>query len=376
MAQPLILVVDDAPDIILFIETVLEEDYRIITASNGRSALELATVHLPDIILLDVQMPGISGYETCMELKSNSKTSRIPIIMVSGMSEEGDELVGLQAGAVDYITKPISIAILQARIHNQLLLLDTRRDLENAHLEISSERKYIEEIIDKMRNAYEFNHKHVRYASRSPELNSGDLVLSIMLSDGCQLVLVADFTGHGLPAAIGSPLVSYIFHKNVSNNVHPTEIIAEMNNTLKRSFPTNIFVAATIIEISPDRTQASLWNFGMEDILLLSPDQSWQHFSSKNCALGIINNLNTSAHYSIPIEPGQYLYLFTDGVTEASDQSLKQEQKMFGIKSLKQVLQLSLQKDIGLDVILDQILLYANSPKDFDDMTILELSIS
>ena len=124
MAVPLILIVDDAPEIVLFIQAVLEDDYLIITADNGKTALEMAIEQLPDLILLDVQMPQMNGYEASRALKKNPITAQIPIIIISAMSEEGDELIGLQAGAVDYITKPISVPILQARINNQLLLFN------------------------------------------------------------------------------------------------------------------------------------------------------------------------------------------------------------------------------------------------------------
>ena len=377
MTSPLILIVDDAPDIILFIESALEEDFRIITATSGEIAFEKAREQQPDLILLDILMPGMNGYETCKALKNHPKTADIPVIMVSGMDDEKDEVIGLEAGAVDYITKPISIAILQTRINNQLLLLTTRRALEQAHLKISLERKYIEEIIDKMKSAYEFNHRYIRYASLSPEINSGDLVLSAFRPDDSQCIMVADFTGHGLPAAIGGPLVSYIFYNHIKENKSLTEIITEINNTLTKTLPVNIFMAVAIIEINPSRTQAKLWNYGMEDILLLSSNKSWQSLSSKNCALGIIKKIAITPHYEITLQPQQYLYLLTDGVIEASDQKTNQE--MFGIERLKTILQSNRplnDEDNHLKTVLKQIIKHVNFPLDFDDMTILELSIS
>jgi len=373
MKQPLVLIVDDAPEIVLFIKTVLEDDYRIETAYSGESALEMAKLKQPDLILLDILMPGMNGYETCKALKDNPDTNKIPIIMVSGMDEEGDEVIGLQAGAVDYITKPISIAILQARINNQLLLLATRRELEHAHHKISTERKYIEVIIDKMRNAYDFNSQFVRHASHSPELNSGDLVLSAFRPDHSQCVMVADFTGHGLPAAIGGTLVTYIFYKCIRENKPLPAIISEINTVLSNTLPVNIFMASAIAEVNPERNQAKLWNYGMEDILLLNTDNSWQNLSSMGCALGIIKSPNVDPHYDIELDSLAYLFLLTDGVTEAADHENQQE--MFGIERLKTLLLSSIQQNESLDKVLKHITEYVNSPGDFDDMTLLELNI-
>jgi len=380
MTPPLILVVDDAPDIVMFIEAILEDDYRIITADSGELALEKAITLQPDLILLDVLMPGMNGYDTCKALKKHPKTKNIAIIMVSGMDEEGDEVIGLQAGAIDYITKPVSVSILQARVENQLLLLSTRNELEKAHESISSERKYIEQIIDKMRSAYDFNQDHVRYSSHSPELNSGDLVLSATKPDGTQCVMVTDFTGHGLPAAIGAPLVTYIFYKGVAENTDSSTMISEINKTLTKILPVNIFMAATLIELSKDKSQARLWNYGMEEILQFSNDShSWHSFPSKGCALGIIGTIDVNPHYQIPVEHHQYLYLLTDGVTEAAD--LEKDQEMFGIDRLKNLLQQDVknwntEQTGNLDHILNKITEYANTPEDFDDMTLLELSIN
>ncbi len=379
MNPALILVVDDAPDIVMFIEAVLEDDYRIITAESGEQALEKAQTMQPDLILLDVLMPGMNGYDTCKALKANPKTKNIAVIMVSGMDEDGDEVIGLQAGAIDYITKPISVSILQARVESQLLLLSTRKELEKAHESISNEREVIENIIDKMRSAYDFNQQHVRYSSHSPELNSGDLVLSATKSDGTQCVMVTDFTGHGLPAAIGAPLVTYIFYKGMSDNIESSIFLTEINNTLTKILPINIFMAATLIELSKDKGQAKLWNYGMEEILQLGDDKNWQSFPSKGCALGIMNSIKTEAHYEIPVKPHQYLYLLTDGVTEAAD--LEKSQEMFGIERLKSLLQADVlnwdtEQDGNLDHILNKITEYANTPEDFDDMTLLELSIT
>lgn len=379
MTQPLILVVDDAPDIVLFIETVLEDDYRIITAESGELALQKAELNQPDLILLDVLMPGMNGYDTCKSLKTNPKTKNITVIMVSGMDEEGDEVIGLQAGAIDYITKPISVSILLARIESQMLLLSTRKALELAHESISSERKTIEHIIDNMRSAFDFNQQHIRFSSLSAELNSGDLMLSAVKSDGTQYIMVTDFTGHGLPAAMGAPLVTYIFYKGVNDNIEPAKIITEINDTLIKILPVNIFMAATFIELSVDKTKAKLWNYGMEEILRLNHDQSWQSFPSKSYALGITNTIKTQTHYEIPFERRQSLYLLSDGVTEAAD--LDKNQAMFGIERLKYLLQAEalnsdFQQADNLDHILNKITEYANNPKDFDDMTLLELNIT
>ncbi|MES2258832.1 MAG: two-component system response regulator [Pseudomonadota bacterium] len=120
-AKPTILVVDDTPDNIDLLCAILENDYRTKIAVNGERALKIAGGDVkPDLILLDVMMPGMSGYDVCKVLKANPATRDIPVIFVTAMTEVSDEQMGLGLGAADYITKPVSAPIVLARIKTQL----------------------------------------------------------------------------------------------------------------------------------------------------------------------------------------------------------------------------------------------------------------
>jgi len=135
---PVVLVVDDSADILALISALLRTHCRTRTADNGEQAMQAALAEpLPDLILLDVMMPGISGIETCRRLKADARTREIPVIFLTALSERSDEQRGLEVGAVDYITKPISAPILVARIKTHLALkaaADFLKD-QNAYLE-------------------------------------------------------------------------------------------------------------------------------------------------------------------------------------------------------------------------------------------------
>ena len=126
-----ILVVDDTPENIDVLNGILKPEYQIKVALNGEKALKVAQSDpQPDLILLDIMMPDIDGYEVCQRLKSDPKTAKIPIIFVSAMTEVTDETKGFSLGAVDYITKPVSPAIVRARVKNHLSLTAARQQLE------------------------------------------------------------------------------------------------------------------------------------------------------------------------------------------------------------------------------------------------------
>ena len=122
MAQK-ILVVDDEPNNLQLLKQVLNEQYQLLFATNGVKALEAAVKHLPDLILLDIMMPGISGYETCERLKANPLTKDIPVIFVTAMGEVEQEMQGFDVGGVDYIQKPISGPIVLRRVKTHLSLV-------------------------------------------------------------------------------------------------------------------------------------------------------------------------------------------------------------------------------------------------------------
>jgi adenylate cyclase len=142
--KKLILLVDDTPANIQVVHNILKNSYTTRIATNGAKALELAKASpQPDLILLDVMMPDLDGYEVCSRLKSDPNTREIPIIFLTGKTEAEDETRGFELGAVDYIHKPFSPAVVQARVHTQLTLREAREQL-------AEEKRKVDHLLDNM----------------------------------------------------------------------------------------------------------------------------------------------------------------------------------------------------------------------------------
>lgn len=138
--KQVILVVDDVPANIDVLSEILRPTYQVKVVTNGVMALKIAMgPQPPDLILLDIMMPGMDGYEVCQRLKNNSLTRHIPVIFVSAMDEVNDETKGFELGAVDYITKPVSPSIVKARVKTHLALFDQNRVLEKKVKERTAE---------------------------------------------------------------------------------------------------------------------------------------------------------------------------------------------------------------------------------------------
>ena len=148
-ARQTILIVDDTPDNITLLSTLLKERYKTKVATNGERALKVAATNPPpDLILLDIMMPGMDGYEVCQRLKANAETSDIPVIFLTAKAQAEDEEKGLKLGAVDYITKPISPPIVLARIETHLNLKNAQQFLQDSNAFLEAEvRRRTQEVV-------------------------------------------------------------------------------------------------------------------------------------------------------------------------------------------------------------------------------------
>ena len=144
-----ILIVDDTPDNITLLSTLLKDRYKTKVATHGERALKIAaTDPPPDLILLDIMMPGMDGYEVCQRLKANAETSDIPVIFLTAKAQAEDEEKGLKLGAVDYITKPISPPIVLARIETHLNLKNAQQFLQDSNAFLEAEvRRRTQEVV-------------------------------------------------------------------------------------------------------------------------------------------------------------------------------------------------------------------------------------
>jgi len=200
-----VLVVDDAPANIRVVNEILHGTYKIRIATDGAKALELAAgTPGPDLILLDVVMPGMNGYEVCSHLKADPATRDIPVIFLTGQTEITDETKGFETGAVDYIHKPFSPAVVAARVQTHLALRETRQQLARQLLAIRGELETARQIQLSIVPSEIPTIPGLDIATRYLPMSSvgGDFYDFLPIDEKRIGILVADVSGHGMPAAL------------------------------------------------------------------------------------------------------------------------------------------------------------------------------
>ena len=386
-----VLIVDDTPENIWLLSETLKDSYKILVANNGARALAIAQREPPDLILLDVMMPEMDGYEVCAALKSIPECAGIPIIFVTALSGAGDEQKGLSMGAVDYITKPFNPALVQARVHNHLELKRHRDDLEREVRERTQEllaatlaRQLLESdlklalklqlsMLPPSRSQRDgVNGYDVATAIRPARAIGGDLFDYIRLDGNRLLFAVGDVSDKGVAAALFMVRVLTLLHWLAPTASDPSKLMFELNSALCQDNDACMFVTLGLGIVDLSSGKILYASGGHEPLLLLSPGQARELQLEGGPALGLFEA--EFPPHEFKLEPEQFLMLVSDGVAEANNAA----QEEFGTDrlldllsrvpggSLESMLATTLQ---GIDE-------FTNGADPSDDLTILLLRIS
>ena len=350
MTKQKVLIVDDTPQNIHVLMETLKDSYAIVAATNGAKALQLANREpRPDLILLDVMMPEMSGYEVCHHLKSDPLTAKIPVIFVTALHEAGDEEKGLELGAVDFITKPFHPALVKARIRNQLEL-----KLHRDYLEVEVERRTQELLSSnlarqKLENELDVARslqlsmlpsRELKWPGRSEETLlasflkparavGGDLYDYMMLGPDKLMVVVGDVSDKGVVAALFMVRVLTLLRSHAPNTSSPATLLGIINQALCRDNDTFMFVTLSCFIVQLDTLDWVYASGGHEEPLLVKNGQaSFMEFES-GAALGLMEEAEYLDHRG-RLAAGSNVIFYTDGITEAENPA----QKFYGTDRL------------------------------------------
>ncbi|GFD68006.1 fused response regulator/phosphatase [Alteromonas sp. KUL106] len=301
-----------------------------IEAVNGIEAIKLFDEEQPDLVLLDVVMPGLSGFDVAPKIRKRAKGTYLPILFITALEDKESLVRCLEVGGNDFATKPFDRHILIAKIraHLQIRALSEHVEQQNQALRLFNQRVAREHAIVE----HIFSHaivnrpevlSHFDFLLQPAETFNGDLFLCEASPSGGIYFVVGDFTGHGLASAIGALPVTRAFRELAQQGVSIAEITSELNRILITFLPNDMFMAAVIGEINASGNRVHLWQGGMPEVIVpAKTDIAMRKVPSRHMALGILdeNELNTD-YDTINLGHNEQLVICSDGLIEIANKN-------------------------------------------------------
>ncbi len=330
-----VLVVEDSPSMNSLICSIAESlGATALAALNGEDAREFFECSLngfPNLVILDVNLPGIDGYEVAKYIAKKIGNKYIPIIFVTGSNapEVYDKCLTLGA---DYIPKPFSIDMMVAKLKSHLRIQQLSERMEVQNLELQNHKNSVETEFQIVKNIFS-NHierndiytedKYLRYHMSPASVFNGDVFIAEKSPTGSSYYMVADVTGHGLPAAIGSLPVYAAFRTMAGKGLSIGAIAREINKLLHDILPDNMMMATIIVELNASGDAISVWSGGMPDMIITDGHSNIVSLiKSQHPPLAMMEDYEFSQDVQVlSVATGDIVYLFTDGIEEALNQS-------------------------------------------------------
>jgi CheY-like chemotaxis protein len=321
-----VLVADDSRVHRLLLAGLLESiGCEVLMASDGEEVLAVCEQDpLPDVILMDCAMPGMDGFEAAVRLRARFAEHYLPVIFVTGSVDPATLARAYAVGGDTCLGKPLNPLVLHAKLRSVLEVrrlnesLRRQRD-ELATLEAARELEFDQahRVLRHILAARECEMPNVRQLRMPLATVNGDVLLTAWGPGGNQVLLLGDLTGHGVPAAVGTVLVTEVFHAMIGRGFSGAEILAEINRKLRMMLPLGYFLAVALVEVTRDQGAAAVWNAGLPDVLFARPGQDVHRIPSRSVPLGVLDadELLLEAEH-LALEAGDCLLAFTDGVTE------------------------------------------------------------
>ena len=376
-----ILVAEDSAVDRMILESMLKKcSYDVVLAEDGIEAVEKFEQETPDLVFLDVLMPNLNGMEAARRIRSLSGDVFTPIVFLTSLADTQSLVACLEAGGDDFLTKPYNAIIIQAKIKafyrmremNQTMI--RQRDLielNNKHL--LQEQTVAKQVFDKITYAGTLDLSIIKYYMSALAVFNGDVLLADLSPTGSLLMLLGDFTGHGLPAAIGSMPLASIFHGMARKGFSIGDIIREINGKLYHTLPVGLFCCATAVDISLVKKRALIWSGGLpEGGIYRAATSVFEPINSKNLPLGVLSNRefnHTPVRYEM--SEGDRIFLWSDGIIEARTP----EGKMFGEDRLNALLHAGSPVNTIFDTVLSSVQNHIGDSDGDDDVSIVALEI-
>ncbi len=353
--KSLILIVDDIPKNLQVLGSILRaEGYEIAIAMNGKQALKVVEDILPDLILLDVMMPELDGYETCEILKKSRRTKDIPVIFLTAKTETEDIARGFKLGAVDYINKPFKSVELLARVKTHIDLKKSKEELEKSYQRLQDDLD-IASVIQGflLPKSFIITEKILFSSLYIPSTKiGGDLFDIIPISDSKFIVYIADISGHGIQAALimtaVKSIISMIIEKE-KETLDLYKIINLLNKILDRNLFRNNYMTMMLCLIDLEENIIKSFSAGhppMAQYDLISKKAEFIAMEKGSIPIGWLEDYDYSKEeeHSVKLDDNKIYFLYSDGIFECENK----DEEQLGMEGILEFLEKNITEKDGL----------------------------
>jgi CheY-like chemotaxis protein len=372
-----ILIADDNDSDRLILKTIVrKEGHTVYTACDGQEAIDAFKEKSPDLILLDALMPNVDGFEAARVITALAGDNLVPIIFLTSLKDAASLADCLSAGGHDFLSKPYNRIILKAKIQAfarmrrlHETVQDQRDKIIKHHDHLIHEQEVAKVVFDNIAHSGCVDAPNIKHLLSPMAVFNGDLVLAARKPNGGMFVFLGDFTGHGLPAAIGAMPVSEIFYGMAQKGFSLQDILREINNKLKRILPVGVFCCTCLVDFSFRNETAEFWLGGLPDVFVYRKDGTLENFRSQNLPLGVLSGDKFSTETRvIPMSQGDRFYMWSDGIFE----EVNEKDEMFAEEGVRQAFEDNNDPEKFFEELIEAVAVYTNHAEQDDDHTIVE----
>ena len=378
-ALTILIAEDSAADRLLLASIIRRQGHQVLTVSNGAEAIEVFARERPQLVLMDALMPVMDGFEAARQIKQLAGEALVPIIFLTSLRESEALAQCLDAGGDDFLPKPYNPLILAAKINAmdrlrrlQATVLQQRDLIARHHEHLMHEQRAAKAVFDKVAHSGCINAApNIRYLQSPYALFNGDLLLAAYTPSGDMHVLLGDFTGHGLPAAIGAMPLAEVFYGMTAKGYGLTQTLREMNAKLKRILPVDMFCCATLLCLSAQRRAVEVWNGGMPEGYVHEVATGRRTpLMSRHLPRGVLSAEAFDDSTEVwPMALGDRVFLLSDGVLDTADAN----DQLFGAERLQQVFAANREPDRLFEDIEQALAAFRGQAR--DDVSMVEITL-
>ncbi|MET1255057.1 ATP-binding SpoIIE family protein phosphatase [Aliikangiella maris] len=374
-----ILIADDNQVERLILSRVLiQEGHEVIQAETGKQAIDLFFEHSPSLVFLDVLMPELDGYDVAYKIKNNQQNLWVPIIFLTSLTDAYDLAKCIECGGDDFVSKPVDRIIIKAkvnafsRISNLYETIDNQRNQIQYHNDhLIQEQEAAKKIFNNIAHRGCLASENINYHLSPMSIFNGDLLLAAETPMGGMRLMLADFTGHGLPAAIGAMPTSEIFYGMTKKGFAIPDVMTEMNARLYSVLPRGIFCCVIIADIDAIDERITIWNAGAPQAYIIDQSTSEvEQVQSRHLPIGVQTPQRFKVEPLVSRFSKQHkLLAITDGIIE----SVNQESEMYGDERMLEYIQAHINEDNLCQGLIDQIIEFTGDAEQGDDLSLIEV---